>query len=418
MKILIHDFAAFSFPVQLSRELARRGHEVLHLYSDFDPRGGRLEREPGDPPGFAAEAVSIGESFQKYDFKKRAIQEVRFARALGRRIRAFQPQAVFSANASGIISRWVVKAARGCGSYYIHWTQDIYSLAAEAVLSKRLGLPGRLMAGIVKRLEVAAIGAGDAVIVISEDFVKELSDLGITLRRVYTIPNWMPLDEMAPESKDNPWSRRHGLDRTLNIMYVGMLGFKHDADLFVSLAKHFASRSEVRIVAVGAGIVFDRLVEAKTAQGLDNLVLLGWQDYRDIAYVFATGDILMSLISPDASRFSVPCKVQSYVSAGRPVLGAIPEENLAHRLIVDEGVGLAVGASDTAGFLEAADRLVSSESLREEMSARGRAYAEIHFDIGRIADRFEGILEDIRTGTSIGPARSVRGGSDLGGSSA
>lgn len=395
MKILIHDYTAFSFPVQLSRELARRGHEVLHLYSDFDPRGGRLTREEKDPAGFQVEAVSIHEPFQKYRYVKRAIQEHRYGGIVQRHIAEFRPSVVFSSNTPVTISQQILRAAGRCGARYVHWTQDIFSLAAETVLSRRFGLPGRLMAFAICRIEADVINKADAAVVISEDFAKEFEAIGIRPRHTYVIPNWMPLDEMKPEPKDNPWSRRHGLADTLNIIYVGMLGLKHDSSLFIRLAQHFADRPQVRVVAVGAGVVFEQLQTAKREGGLDNLVLLGWQDYSEIALVFATGDILLSLIAPDASRFSVPCKVQSYASAGRAVLAAIPANNLAHRLIADNEIGLAVDPADADGVVEAAERLVDSADLRRDMAARGRQYAEEHFVIRDIGERFESIAYDV-----------------------
>ena len=50
MRILVHDYAGHPFQVQLSRELARRGHDVLHLYcsSTHTPRGD-LARASGRP---------------------------------------------------------------------------------------------------------------------------------------------------------------------------------------------------------------------------------------------------------------------------------------------------------------------------------------------------------------------------------
>lgn len=395
MRILVHDYTAFSFPVQLSRELARRGHQVLHLYSDFDPRGGRLEKEPGDADGFQVEPVSIGEQFAKYQYVKRSVQEWRYGKALIERIREFGPEVVFSSNTSVTISRQILTSAHRMGAKYVHWTQDIYSLAAETVLANRFGLLGKAMTHVLRRIEFGVINRADAAIIISADFAAEFEALGIRPRSVHVIPNWMPLDEMKPEPKDNPWSRRHGLDRTLNIMYVGMLGFKHEAGLFIELAKYFAPNPEVRIVAVGTGIVFDRLAEMKAQQKLDNLVLLGWQDYRDIGYVMASGDILISLIASDASRFSVPCKVQSYFSAGRPVLAAIPSNNLAHRLVAENNLGFAADPAAVSTLLEYADRLVESPELREKMAAQGRAYAEEHFDIKSVANRFEDVLRDI-----------------------
>lgn len=41
MRLLVHDYSGHPHQVQLSRELAKRGHEVLHLYAGFlqTPRG-------------------------------------------------------------------------------------------------------------------------------------------------------------------------------------------------------------------------------------------------------------------------------------------------------------------------------------------------------------------------------------------
>ncbi len=33
MRIAVHDYAGFSFPLDLSIELSQRGHSVLHLFS-------------------------------------------------------------------------------------------------------------------------------------------------------------------------------------------------------------------------------------------------------------------------------------------------------------------------------------------------------------------------------------------------
>jgi len=44
MRLLIHDYAGHPFQVQLSRELARRNHEVLHLYAGYNvtPHGKKV----------------------------------------------------------------------------------------------------------------------------------------------------------------------------------------------------------------------------------------------------------------------------------------------------------------------------------------------------------------------------------------
>jgi colanic acid biosynthesis glycosyl transferase WcaI len=395
LRIVNHDYGAFAFPVQLSRELAGRGHEVIHLYSDFEPHGGRLEKTADDPQTFSAEAVSIGETFQKYSFRKRMVQELKYRQKLLARIEAFKPSIVFSSNTPILVANFLERSLHARGIRYVHWTQDIHTLAIRQVLPKKFGPLGSLGANYLHGLEKSAINRADAAIVISDDFKTALGKLDIHPKQTYTIPNWMPLDEMKPENKVNPWSVRHGLDKTLNIMYVGTMSFKHDHQIFVELSKAFRDNPQVRVVVVGAGVAWDNLMAVKKEQKLENLVLLGWQKYEEIAYVFAAGDILMSAIAPDASQYSVPSKVLSYLSAARPVLAAIPAHNLVRQLLHQHTMGLATEPEDIAGFIAAAKKLVASPELRGTMSKNGRAYAEYTFDIRRIGDQFEMIMQSV-----------------------
>jgi glycosyltransferase involved in cell wall biosynthesis len=74
------------------------------------------------------------------------------------------------------------------------------------------------------------------------------------------------------------------------------------------------------------------------------------------------------------------------------VLLAVPSENLAARIVVDCGAGLVVEPTDVPGFTAAARRLAEDAALRDRCGQAARQYAETHFDIDRITDRFEAIL--------------------------
>src|SRR6476620_2681879 len=99
MRILVHDHSGHPFQVQLSRELARRKHHVLHLYaSTFVTPRGRLNRVPGDPPTLEIEGLSHGSEFQKYNFLRRAWQELRYASTFNKRAAQFSPDVILVCN--------------------------------------------------------------------------------------------------------------------------------------------------------------------------------------------------------------------------------------------------------------------------------------------------------------------------------
>jgi colanic acid biosynthesis glycosyl transferase WcaI len=390
-RILVHDYAGHPFQVQLSRELARRGHEVLHLhFGDFQTPKGPLASCPDDPETFTVEGLGIGEPFQKYRFARRLIQERRYGSVLARRIRAFAPDVVVSANSPLDAQEAARAASHRTGALFVFWIQDVYSVAVERTLRRRAPLIGPLVARRFTRLEQRTLRASDAVVAITADFVPILTRWGVAAERITVIENWAPLDDIRPSAKDNGWSRMHGLADKRVLMYSGTLGLKHDPGVFLALATGLADNADVRVVVISEGLGADWLRERSADH--PNLVLLPFQPFEAMSRVLASGDILVAVLEPEAGVFSVPSKVLSYLAAGRPILGTMPADNLAARIVQRAAAGHIVAPGDTKGLVAAAQELVADPEACRVAGENARAYAEATFDLQRITDRFEAVM--------------------------
>lgn len=393
MRILIHDFAGHPFAVQLSRELARRGHSVRHLYcASFETPRGALERTPDDPAGFEVEGVSLGEAIAKYSFIKRRGQERRYGRLLAREVERFQPDVILSANTPPDAQEIFQRSARRQGAGFIFWLQDVYSEGVARVLRSRLPVIWRPIAWHYRRLEQDMLARSDHVVMISEDFRIAIDWRKTRREQVHVIENWAPLEEVPLRPKDNPWSRAHGLHDKLCLLYSGTLGLKHNPDLLLQVAVELRDRPDARVVIVSSGIGADWLREKSRELGLENLVILDFQPFEVLPDVLGSADLLMAILEPDAGVFSVPSKVLSYLCAGRSLLLAVPKENLAAKIVEGNAAGRIVDPLDTAAFTRAALELAGDPEERGRQGERGRAYAERTFAIDRIADRFEDII--------------------------
>jgi colanic acid biosynthesis glycosyl transferase WcaI len=209
--------------------------------------------------------------------------------------------------------------------------------------------------------------------------------------KVYTIENWAPIDHLPLCMKENDWSREHGLDDRFVFLYTGTLGRRNNAGLLATLARECGSGAST--VVVGQGVGMKGLEAAKAKRRVDALRLLPLQPAERFPEVLATGDVLVGLLGADAGRFSVPSKVLAYLCAGRPILLGAPRGNLAARIVARENAGIVVDADDEVGFVTAAARLRDDPELRERLGANGRAYAARTFDIARIVDLFEEVLQ-------------------------
>ena len=99
----------------------------------------------------------------------------------------------------------------------------------------------------------------------------------------------------------------------------------------------------------------------------------------------------------------MPSKVLTYMCAGRAQLVAMPLENLAARIVKDNGIGCVSTPDYLSRFLENARRLLEDESLRSSYGDAARAFAEKHFRLEDICDRFEEIFVAGTTPAELAP---------------
>ncbi len=389
MRIVVHDYSGHPFQIQLSRELARRGHVVQHVYfADFQTPKGALSLRADDPSTLTITGVSLGEPFRKNTFVQRRSQEIRYGKQVADIISAFQPDVVFSSNSPLDAQRLIQKAARAAkDAAFVFWVQDLYGEAIRKILTRKLHFVGALIAAYYLRLERTLLSRSAHVICISSDFETLLRGYGVDAGTVTVIENWAPLEDMPLLPKDNAWSRKVGLSKTGNIVYSGTLGYKHNPDLLLRLA--LETDGEVNVFSEGAAADWLRLEAGK--RGLSNLKVHPWVSFEDLPAMLASADIAVAIIEPDAGIYSVPSKVLTYMSVGRAILASIPPENLAARILARETAGLVAPPADAEVFVDYAKKLLADSALREQLGANARSYAENKFDIRGLGDRFEGI---------------------------
>jgi colanic acid biosynthesis glycosyl transferase WcaI len=401
MRILVHDYPGQPFQPQLSRHLAKLGHDVQHVFfADFQAPRGALTKRADDPPTFSIRGLSLGKPFEKYNFFRRVFQEIAYGRKLAQAIGEFRPDVALAGNAPLDIQAISTKYCRRHGIPLVYWHQDIYSVAIDKILRRRFPGLGIIIGARYIALEKWLLRNSDHVVTITEDFVPILTEWGTRRDRITVIENWAAREDLSEQPRDNAWAREHGLSGKLVFLYSGTLGLKHNPDLLLQLAQRYRDRPDVRVVVNSEGLGSDWLRE--NGRGLSNLVLLPFQPFERLPQVLAAADVLISVLEPDAGIFSVPSKVLTYLSAGRPVLGAIPAENLAARIILRNEAGLIAPPDDVQAFLAAAGKLADDPALRERLGKNALDYATRTFDIDAVTARFADLLERVVAGHRSG----------------
>lgn len=389
MRVLVHDYSGHPFQVELSGELARRGHEVTHSWCEAHVSGkGNL----GGYDDVRFEPIGQGEVVEKLSFKRRLLQELRYGVQLSRQVRRLRPDVVLFGNVPVPMMAVVTLFLAVTRTPWVSWQQDVQGVAMRSFAGTKLSRSFLVFAAVAGWVERWCNRRADAIVVIADAFLDVHREWG-TAEKTTVIPNWAPLGELVPVPRDNAWAKEHEVDAVPNLVYSGTLGLKHNPRLLVQLARAVRDRgTPVHLTVVTEGNAVDEL--ADEAEKLDvPVTLLPFQPYERLSEVLGSGDVLLVVLDKSAGAFSVPSKTLSYLCAARPILGLMPGENLAARLI--DAAGGCVLAPDQTSIPDAADwvtEVLDDADLWDKLGRRARELAEREFELSLCGSKFEEIL--------------------------
>jgi glycosyltransferase involved in cell wall biosynthesis len=394
VSIVIHDYSGHPGQVQLSRALAGRGHRVTHQHCPSYVTGkGAVEPLADDPVTLTFEPCPMDGEFKRYSPVKRVLQELSYGRRAGAMIATHHPDVVVLSNIPLLAHALVAARLRWRRIPIVFWHQDIYSAAISAAATQRLGTAGAAIGFVADRIEWAIARSSAAIVAISPTFEPKLRAWGVKESAIHVIPNWAPIEDLPIRAKDNQWSRRMGLASTPVVLYTGTLGLKHDPSILAAVADHLGTAlPEARVVVISEGKGREWLESWKKEQVAENLLLLDYQPYPDLPEVMGTADLLVAILEPDASRYSVPSKVLTYLCAERAIVGFLPANNSIGQLLEAHRAGVVVDPAERQRIGPVVTSLLGDETGRAAMGQAGRAYAEVTFSPEAAADRFEAVF--------------------------
>lgn len=261
------------------------------------------------------------------------------------------------------------------GCKIVYNLQDIFpDSLANTGLAKR----GGLLWKIGRKIENLTYRNADVIVVISEDFKKNILAKGVPEEKIVMIRNWV--DETAvvdvPRS-ENPLFDTYGLDREkFYVCYSGNIGMTQNMDMLLDVAASLQDNENIGFILVGEGAYKKQVEERIAADGITNVTLMPFQPYEQISQVFSLGDCGLIISKKGVGSNSVPSKTWSVMSASRPVLASFDKGSELDDIVTGSGCGICVDANDPDAFREAILRLAADKAACAEMGKNGRCYIE------------------------------------------
>lgn len=255
----------------------------------------------------------------------------------------------------------------------IYNVQDIFP---DSLVGTGLTHEGSLIWKIGRMVEKITYRYADKIIVISEDFKKNIMAKGVPEDKIVVIYNWVDQNKVVDVPREeNKLFDFYGLDRSkFYITYNGNIGLTQNMDMLLDVAKELQEEYEdIHFVLVGNGAYLDEVKRKVADQQLDNVHLLPFQPYEDISHVFSLGDASLVISKPGVGANSVPSKTWSIMSASRPVLANF-DENELKTIIENNHCGIFTKAGDKDAFKESILTLYNHRELCKEYGYNGRKF--------------------------------------------
>jgi len=182
------------------------------------------------------------------------------------------------------------------------------------------------------------------------------------------IPNGVDLERFSPDV--SPIERFS--DGKLNILFVGRLESRKGLNYLLKAYRRVKQEiPNSRLIIIGPGTRLRHKYEKEVKRNdLRDVVFVGYVDQGELPRYYKTADIFCS---PATGRESFGIVLLEAMATGKPIVASNIE---GYASVITHGAeGLLVPPKDKEGLAQALITLMTDESLRQQMGARGRLKA-------------------------------------------
>ncbi len=276
---------------------------------------------------------------------------------------------------------------------WVLWLQDILPDGARVTGLMR---EGRLFAA-ASRFERAAYASAARIVVLSESFASNLRAKGVPAEKVVQVynPATRPVQASERDEDSVEWNR---------VVTMGNIGRSQGLDEIVEAfqANDDLTEAAARFLLLGDGVAAD---EVRACVHTDRIEITGIVGPERLEDELSRAAVAVVSQRYEGVEFNVPSKLMNFMGAGVPVVGSVRPGSEVARILESSGGGLVADSrrpSEAAGIVA---QLLSQPGELRSKGAAGLRFAQDHFTIEAVADRFEEVFVGVGISEPRRPGR-------------
>lgn len=230
-------------------------------------------------------------------------------------------------------------------------------------------LEGSLIYRIFHCISASIYRQMDLILNTSKSFgTYQVKEFGIDIERIKYLPQYAETIFSPERCKKHP-------DKFIDLMFAGNVGYAQCVSTIIKAAALVKNES-VRWHIVGNGADLENCQRLSKNLGLSNVFFYGRRELEDMPGFYAMADaMLVTMQKDEILAFTLPGKIQSYMSAAKPILAAAGGET--ERVICDANCGFCCEAENSEMLANIVLRFLEED--RDTMAQCSRNYYLQHF---------------------------------------
>lgn len=370
----------------ISRELIKRGHEVIMLTTKA---GQTSEREDTMIDGLRVISFGI-----PYNQSMGVLQRLRafsgfMLHATTEGLKHRDVDLVIASSTPLTVGYPALRIKRTLKIPYVFEVRDLWPEVPIQMGALKNPLLQRLAKWFEKKIYLNA----NHVVALSPGMQDGITKY-IPQERTSMIPNMAKINEFWPREINTALLEEFGLQRdSFKVIHFGSLGLANGAEYIIHAAQLMADISDVEFIFLGGGSTEVSLKEKCKELELENVRFLGRHPMEKTSEIVNLCDVsVVSFMDLPVLYTNSPNKFFDSLSAGKPII--VNSAGWTKNIVEKQGCGFFVNPTKPEDLVERIMFLKQNPDEKAKMGAKSRWLAENHYDKSILCNQFANVIEN------------------------
>lgn len=183
-------------------------------------------------------------------------------------------------------------------------------------------------------------------------------------------------------------------DKYFDLVFAGNIGPAQSVETIVEAANILRDNKNIRFHIVGDGLNLKQCKDLALKYELKNIEFYGYHDVKEMPKYYALADaFLITMVDNEVVNNTLPAKLQSYMMAGKPIVGAINGE--VKQTIKDSDCGLCCSSYDYKTLAKLIVEMSKDKKRCKTWGENGFKYYQKYFEKNKCIDDLTNTLSKL-----------------------